>query len=135
MHRVSIPLKALLTASPLRRSLLLQGNSSFSIAGKSSQSYFFQSGQNHHFTNTTSKNLEASWFHCIIKSMNTHKLQSDSSQDINPFFFHSWTSPIIRAQKPYWSLLALESCFCAGTFQCLQGTLNVFAFQEMADWS
>ena len=110
-------------------------NPSFQYQGKTDHSMFIQPGKNSHFTNTTYKSLEDSWFNCIIKSVNEHQPQWVFTQEIKPCFYTTWTSPIIMANNPMDCLFLLEPWFGAGTFHCWKCSPNVFSVLETSDWA
>ena len=74
-------------------------------------------------------------FKCLIKSLNTHQPHCGFSQGSHPYFFDSYTSPIIRAQKTKWCLIALKPLFGTGIFNCLKAPSKVFSFQGTSVWA
>ena len=135
MNDISIPWKALQTRSPLRRSLLWQENSFFSIAGKSSTELVQMSMENVPFPKHQKQDCGSFLiqpYHEIFECTPAPLWLHSGNQTL---IFHSENSCIVRAEKPKWSLLASEPWFGAVIFHCMKGTSNVFSFQEMAYWS
>ena len=112
MNPVSIPWKALQTGSPLRRSLHWQEDSFFFISGKGSTVLVHTNKGNRSISQNHSQEF-GSFLGPLYHQIREHTTAPFGLHSGNqPSLFAHLDSPIIRAQKPKYSLFALVHGIC-----------------------
>ena len=135
VHGVSIPWKALRAGSPLRRTLIWQENSFFSISGKRSTEVVctirtYEPFHKHH-KQEYGKFL-VPLFHQIRESTPTPMWLGLGNP---PLFFSQLDFSYNLGTETEEVPLQLRALVWLSDFHCLKDTSNVYSFQETEDWA